>query len=260
MEVLYPDVIGSGGAPKRIMKPKRRTDCLPGDENEVPGTSILNLKGGEKVSPKEPAGRSDEEETPVSATAQNTTTTAFPALPPRPASQSNVLTPPDEPSGAQGRKRNLSEAAPPLPTPIAVKSASDSPVAAPTPVVVGSPEKRARQSAPAEIARIASPATLNSSTLPTTPLLARTTSHDTSRRGPSEDFGSEHGAHRAVRQWREEAVDIFFRDFADESPEAQISISQSVLGDEHTAMVFCKMPNRVRERWVEMQRDASRRS
>ena len=39
MEILYPDVIGSGGAPKRIMKPRRRTDGQPGDEPDMPGTA-----------------------------------------------------------------------------------------------------------------------------------------------------------------------------------------------------------------------------
>ena len=45
METLYPDVIGSGGAPKRIMKPKRRDGQL-GDDSELIGanTSILSTE------------------------------------------------------------------------------------------------------------------------------------------------------------------------------------------------------------------------
>ncbi|RSL96947.1 hypothetical protein CEP52_011203 [Fusarium oligoseptatum] len=44
MEILYPDVIGSGGAPKRIMKPRRRTDGPIAEDPEMPGTGILNLQ------------------------------------------------------------------------------------------------------------------------------------------------------------------------------------------------------------------------
>jgi hypothetical protein len=45
MEILYPDVIGSGGAPKRVMKPRRRTDGQLSDESDMPGTGVLNLQG-----------------------------------------------------------------------------------------------------------------------------------------------------------------------------------------------------------------------
>ncbi|KAG7112092.1 Lipase 4 like protein [Verticillium longisporum] len=47
MEILYPDVIGSGGAPKRIMKPKRKgPDVIQGPEDgiEMPGTGVLDLQ------------------------------------------------------------------------------------------------------------------------------------------------------------------------------------------------------------------------
>ncbi|GJC94675.1 hypothetical protein ColKHC_03501 [Colletotrichum higginsianum] len=46
MEILYPDVIGSGGAPKRIMKPKRKgPDVIQGSEDpDMPGTAVLDLQ------------------------------------------------------------------------------------------------------------------------------------------------------------------------------------------------------------------------
>ncbi|KAK1456747.1 hypothetical protein CCUS01_09911 [Colletotrichum cuscutae] len=46
MEILYPDVVGSGGAPKRIMKPKRKgPDVIQGSEDpDMPGTAVLDLQ------------------------------------------------------------------------------------------------------------------------------------------------------------------------------------------------------------------------
>src|SRR5438034_287413 len=45
MEILYPDVVGSGGAPKRVMKPRRKgPDTILGAEDlDTPGTAVLDL-------------------------------------------------------------------------------------------------------------------------------------------------------------------------------------------------------------------------
>ena len=56
--------------------------------------------------------------------------------------------------------------------------------------------------------------------------------------------------HRAAPRWREQALEIFFRDFAGEELDLQVKISENVLSNEHKAMVFCKMPLRVRQHWV----------
>lgn len=55
---------------------------------------------------------------------------------------------------------------------------------------------------------------------------------------------------RTSLRWQEEALDVFFRDFADEDLDLQVKISESVLINECKAMVFCKMPGRVRQHWV----------
>lgn len=63
---------------------------------------------------------------------------------------------------------------------------------------------------------------------------------------------------RNVRQWREEAVDLFFKDFSSEELDLQVKVSQDIFSNDHTAMVFCKMPVRVREHWVRVLRESHR--
>jgi hypothetical protein len=63
---------------------------------------------------------------------------------------------------------------------------------------------------------------------------------------------------RNVLRWQEEALDIFFRDFADEDLDLQVKISEGVLVNECKAMVFCKMPGRVRQHWVKRFKEAPR--
>lgn len=64
---------------------------------------------------------------------------------------------------------------------------------------------------------------------------------------------------RNVLRWQEEALDIFFRDFADEDLDLQVKISEGVLINECKAMVFCKMPSRVRHHWVKRFKEAPHR-
>lgn len=63
-----------------------------------------------------------------------------------------------------------------------------------------------------------------------------------------------------MAQWREQALDMFFRDFADEDLDLQVKISESVLSNEGKAMVFCKMPVQVRQHWVRRLREMHIRS
>lgn len=60
---------------------------------------------------------------------------------------------------------------------------------------------------------------------------------------------------RSAPRWREEALDIFFRDFADEELDFQVKISENLLSNEDKAMVFCKMPLRVRQHWIHRLRE-----
>jgi hypothetical protein len=68
--------------------------------------------------------------------------------------------------------------------------------------------------------------------------------------GPPVDELVEAVRSRNSLRWQEEALDIFFRDFADEDLDLQVKISEGVLVNECKAMVFCKMPGRVRQHWV----------
>jgi hypothetical protein len=60
--------------------------------------------------------------------------------------------------------------------------------------------------------------------------------------------------------WKEQAVELFFREFGDEDVDLQIKIAEKVLGvDEDRAMVFMKMSTELRKRWVARARGASAR-
>jgi hypothetical protein len=98
MEILFPDVVGSGGAPKRITKPRRKgTDSmLEGDEiDDTPGTNVLNLLGADNsLFQSTPIQTPIQPPTvPSNGTVRPTSTT----LPARTSiASSSALTPPDE--------------------------------------------------------------------------------------------------------------------------------------------------------------------
>lgn len=276
MEVLYPDVVGSGGAPKRIMKPRRKTDGQPCDDTEMPGTGVLNLQAdsiplvvqdntdgqGQPPSPQ----KSSHSQAPVAVSsgpgAQQRPTMA-PSVPRNlTAGQATVLTPPED-SQPQSRKR---------PSPMASLQPADFSQQAPGPTVSqsalpNSPEKRRRLSHRDE----GSAGTSASTPLLPTPLLgsslpaAGTKSTPDTRSRPETQAAHLQTIIEALdyfskasrsRMWREEAVDLLFKDFADEDADLKISISEHVLNDEHKAMVFCKMPLHLRQHWVRKLRGA----
>lgn len=254
METLYPDVIGSGGAPKRIMKPKRR-DGQPGDDSELAGanTSILSID-------QAVTGQQSGLESPVTqpalhaSSSQPGTTTPPAALISTPA-QGSALTPPED-TAVTNKKRSLASAD--LETSL---SASDTP-SRPDASQVGSPEKRIRFSASEDAA--VHPSTAASANLPTPHATRYRDSLDTTTdtghmRGVQEDLvPCAAGAGAGSGLWREKAVDLFYRDFSAEELDLQVKIPQELLSNEHTAMVFCKMPCQVREHWVRSLRGASR--
>lgn len=254
METLYPDVIGSGGAPKRIMKPKRKADGQLGDESDMPGTGILNLQtdssqaeAGSESPVQSQLQQQNVPEGPTVSSAQKPTPTMV-SLPKNVPSQPTALTPPDE-MGAQGRKRTLLT---PTTKPDVPRSESTTPTGLEH-QSLGSPEKRVKQTGPDESSSGGSTVSvLNSSVVPipsTSPPLI------VSPPKAHRDANDAKGNPRTARQWQEAAVELFFRDFSNEDADLQITVSQSVLSNEHTAMVFCKMPSKVREHWVRLQRD-----
>ncbi|KAL7948781.1 hypothetical protein V8C42DRAFT_229609 [Trichoderma barbatum] len=265
MEVLYPDVVGSGGAPKRIMKPRRKTDGQPCDDSEMPGTGVLNLQtdptplvhdtsdGASQQSPPHKNSQNQASAASSSALGAQQRPTTAPSIPRNlTAGQASALTPPEE-SIPQSRKR---------PSPMgSLQSAGDlaqstSGPALPQSALPTSPEKRRRLSSRDEAASTsAATPLLGSSALPATgprPTVESRSRSETQVAGIHsilEELVYLSKASRA-RMWREEAVDILFKEFANEDADLQIKISESVLSDEHKAMVFCKMPLHLRQHWV----------
>lgn len=263
MEILYPDVIGSGGAPKRIIKPRRKTDGTAVDDAEMPGTGVINLTSNPQTTASSPGlaprpnlGQSASRGSPTApAAAQQlqpasaASSAAASQINSMMSSSSSALTPPDDTapqSQGQSRKRRQggpvpgadSGLSPPLPPATAPAS------------VTSSPHKRRRTSSrglapvaavnpmpPAALVPAAhqGPATHDASSLLQAPLLEEIL--DTLRA-------------RASPRWREQALDIFFRDFSSEEMDLQVKISENVLSNENKAMVFCKMPEQVRQHWV----------
>ncbi|KAI8666322.1 Myb-DNA-bind-3 domain-containing protein [Fusarium keratoplasticum] len=254
MEILYPDVIGSGGAPKRIMKPRRRTDGPIAEDPEMPGTGILNLQSEPPPRPpglESPNSRPVLTQTPTTSstgsTQQRPTSTTIPPRGP-PTVNASALTPPDE-TITQSRKRQL----PTTSTPATFESppASNMPLGqAPE-----SPGKRRRTSSN-DGSRALTSTMLNSSMLPLAvrdgPSVASPSQTDSQllSHAPVIEELVEAVRSRSSLRWQEEALDVFFRDFADEDLDLQVKISESVLINECKAMVFCKMPGRVRQHWV----------
>jgi hypothetical protein len=60
---------------------------------------------------------------------------------------------------------------------------------------------------------------------------------------------------QTAQKWREDALDLLYRDFAEEEPELQVRISEAIISSESKAMMFCKMPVRVRQHWVRRFRE-----
>jgi len=61
-------------------------------------------------------------------------------------------------------------------------------------------------------------------------------------------------------KWPEQAVEILFREFADEDLDLQLKIAEKALTDENKAMVFVKMTSVLRRHWVSRLRDVHMRS
>ncbi|KAL3953281.1 hypothetical protein ACCO45_013224 [Purpureocillium lilacinum] len=229
MEILYPDVIGSGGAPKRIMKPRRRTDGQPGDEPDMPGTGPERQRASLSQTPTGSA--------PSAAAPQSRPTSA--AIPPRTTSaQASALTPPDE-SANQAKKR-------------ALPMGTDARVVA---------RKRRRMSLHSDTLLPATSSTLSVSAVPGIPPSSANTTPLSGPDGhilgskPSPD-GIEPVKSGTPPLWQELALDLFFKEFAEQDLDLQVKIAEMVLCDEHRALVFCKMPWRVRQHWVKRLSEA----
>lgn len=261
MEILYPDVVGSGGAPKRIMKPKRKgPDNIPGaDEGEMPGTAVLNLQAesayGAPAAPMNPhqrqsIGQAAVAVPPIPVPHARPTSTA---IPPRTSiTSSSALTPPEETTHTRKRFMVPHAAA-------AAAAATSAPAADPKTSAAGASrgmpaEKRRRISGKATAPLASQGAAAESSSTGASSLPGRQLLED-GLLGLAELLKA-----RTPPKWPEQAMEIFFREFSDEDMDLQLKIAEKVLADDNKAMVFCKMPTALRKHWVKRLREVHNRS
>lgn len=263
MEVLYPDVIGSGGAPKRIMRPRRQTDGGIVDEGGMPGTGVISLQTPQQVVVDGTnSSRAILSQTPSSSNG---------SIPPQPqttgpvtslASRASALTPPeDNLTQSQGRKRrHQAPATTSATTMLTAQSLVDSALSPPVTSAAlpthaaGSPPKRRRTSQnPTAFSLMASSATNPPTQTQTqTQVTGEPMTVAALLQLPFLEEALESlKARAAPPRWREQALDIFFQEFSTEELDLQVKISENVLSNnENKAMVFCKMPPLVRQHWV----------
>ena len=60
----------------------------------------------------------------------------------------------------------------------------------------------------------------------------------------------------STTRWPEQAMEIFFQEFADEDMDLQLRIAEKILTDTSKAVMFCKMPATLRKHWVKRLREA----
>lgn len=240
------------------MKPKRR-DGQPGDDSElaVANTSLLSVD--QAVTGQQSCLESPSTQPFPTASSGPPSITTPPTVLTSATAQGSVLTPPED-TAVVNKKRSLAgvdlEGS---------SSASNTPSRLDA-SQTGSPEKRIRFSAsengappaPASSASLSVPRTLKHSD-------SGSQDSDTGNHSGVQDVSCTGAAAAAAAAggsdsapWREKAVDLFYRDFSAEELDLQVKVPQELFSNEHTAMVFCKMPCQVREHWVRSLRGALR--
>ncbi|WQF80865.1 Putative Myb/SANT-like domain-containing protein [Colletotrichum destructivum] len=276
MEILYPDVIGSGGAPKRIMKPKRKgPDVIQGSEDpDMPGTAVLDLQVEPPYRPPSQSGvnqqaqpRGSVSQSPVAQTQQpmipqqqkqqqqqqqqqqppppqqRPTSTA---IPPRThIAGTSALTPPEE--TATGRKRF------PQQTPTSDSGGGGKAPTAPMGPPTQPAEKRRRVSGYTNPAHASGSNALSSHGNDASSASMASAGKQLMEDGLIKIADALRG--RSPPRWPEQAIDIFFRDFSDEDMDLQLKIAEKALADDNKAMIFCKMSPALRKHWVKRLRE-----
>jgi len=251
MEILYPDVVGSGGAPKRIMKPKRKgPDAIPGvDDADMPGTNILNLvqvdQSGypqHQAASSVTAGMRGPSAHPPNARNMTQARPTSTAIPPRTnLNNTSALTPPEETATANRNKRSFANQ--------------------------GAQAAASKTNGPAPAATNQTPSNhVNKRRRITTQPLAPPLPDDAAANsiGSVVEAGLL-GLAEALKaknppRWNEQACEIFFSEFADEDMDLQLKIVEKILvTDENKAMIFCKMPSNLRKHWVRRLREMHNR-
>ncbi|KAJ4390828.1 hypothetical protein N0V93_004427 [Gnomoniopsis smithogilvyi] len=264
MEILFPDVVGSGGAPKRITKPRRKgTETMQdSDDLDGPGTNVMNLLSpGSSSMPFAPSQTPIHPPTvpsngtvrPSSTTMQNRTSIA----------SSSALTPPDDetPANQPSRKRFHPS----------------------NNTTSGSGEKRRRTGNNNYIDLTHSAQLMNMENNLQDGSSNQQNHQANNAGGPSSSGQPGVSRNQLVQEsmlalsefvrgfrnapapppptprWTAQAMEIFFRDFADEDPDLQLKIGEKVLCDTNKATMFCTMPEQLRQHWVKRLRELHHR-
>lgn len=262
MEILFPDVVGSGGAPKRIMKPRRRNPdgSMPPRLSDVDSSvldptldSSASTAAYNSTSSQTPLQRVQPptQQLPAPSTTQSLQRATSTTIPPRApaASATNALTPPDETTpNTESRKRLHSDITP-----------------------GNSERRRGRPSrfAPSfynhhTASGVASTSSVNLTHHTPPPPPAASTSILAPVSAELIENGilslAEALKARAAPKWPEQAVEILFREFAEEDPDLQLKIAEKALTDDNKAMVFVKMTPVLRRHWVSRLREVHMRN
>ncbi|KAI1819387.1 Myb/SANT-like DNA-binding domain-containing protein [Xylaria intraflava] len=257
MEILFPDVVGSGGAPKRIMKPRRRNPdgSMPSRPTDADTTDPYLDESSLSSAAASPVCRPNSSQTQFQTSQQSTQPLPTPtanqaspqrpnstAVPPRPsaASGTNALTPPEETAPTtQSRKRPHPDS------------------------TTGNPERRRGRpsrfdsSFYSQHTAVTAPANASSGhpNRHTNTSLASSGLVESSILSLAEALKT-----RAPPKWPEQAVEILFRDFAEEDLDLQLKIAEKALTDDNKAMVFVKMTPMLRRHWVSRLREVHMRN
>ncbi|KAH6661028.1 Myb/SANT-like DNA-binding domain-containing protein [Truncatella angustata] len=259
MEILFPDVIGSGGAPKRVMKKRKGPDgtSIAGDGTPTQGQNVMDLTLEPSLYSQTPTHNTTQQ-TPQQAPSNNSQPIVHPSQhpshhpsqhpsqqpshpshPPHPTSagipphtsiaSSSALTPPDETPNASSRKRFAAEA----------------------------DKRRGRPSRFSSNIYNSSPVASGSFSVP-----AASAANQSRAQPLHPSFNSpalfEDGLYmlaealkaRSQPKWPEQAMEILFRDFSDEDADLQLKIAEKALTDENKAMMFVKATPELRRHWV----------
>ncbi|KAI0173156.1 Myb/SANT-like DNA-binding domain-containing protein [Hypoxylon sp. FL1284] len=258
MEILFPDVVGSGGAPKRIMRPRRRNPdgtLAPRQSTEdhsvidpALDTTMYNQTPTQNPTPQAPPVV---QPIPTPTVPQSMQRPSSTTIPPRTSITANpsALTPPDEHApNTQTPKRT-------------------NPNPSPNFTVERRRGRPSRFSSNFYNQQSTTGAAASSSAVVPSAGGASSVSHgghvSSNTVGLLEDgilTLAEALKARNQPKWAEQAMEIFFREFADEDADLQIKIAEKALTDENKAMVFVKMTPILRMHWVGRLREVHMRN
>ncbi|KAK6082411.1 hypothetical protein SCUP234_04250 [Seiridium cupressi] len=252
MEILFPDVIGSGGAPKRVMKKRKGPDGTPmaveGSGN--PGQNVMDLTIEQSLYSQTPTHNPTQQTPQPPSSSQPMAHPTSAGIPPQTSIASgSALTPPDEsPNVTSSRKRFAGEADRRRGRPSRFSSNiySSSPAASGSGSGSGS-----------------GPGPLGFPPPPGNPARAQPLHPSFSASAFFEDgllMLAEALKARNPPKWPEQAMEILFRDFSDEDADLQLKIAEKALTDENKAMMFVKATPELRRHWVGRLREVHSRT